>query len=125
MKRTGFHPSSFVILEMGTRWNACHYPHLSTAHISESWAVDRQASRPKRAWYWPDANGVTHTSPGQRPGFMDQKPSQALKARFIIARQSSRAPNWWRPTLKGEIFEINLAQTLMKQAVGLRRQNNP
>jgi len=56
---------------------------------------------------------------------MDQKPSQALKARFIIARQSSRAPNWWRPTLKGEIFEINLWPTLMKQAVGLRRQNNP
>ena len=64
-------------------------------------------------------------SPGQRPGFMDQKPSQALKARFIITRQSSRAPNGYPPTLKGEIFEINLWPTLMKQAVGLRRQNNP
>ncbi|HZR19983.1 MAG TPA: hypothetical protein VFE51_22050 [Verrucomicrobiae bacterium] len=30
-----------------------------------------------------DADGVLHTSPGQRPGLPDQKALPALKARFI------------------------------------------
>ena len=33
----------------------------------------------------PQANGLPHTSPGQRPGFMaPKKPVGALKARFIV-----------------------------------------
>lgn len=35
----------------------------------------------------PDANGVSHTSPGQRPGSTPPIPSLALKARFNVQRQ--------------------------------------
>jgi hypothetical protein len=38
----------------------------------------------RRCWRVPDAEGVVHTSPGQRPGSNRPKPFRALKARFIL-----------------------------------------
>jgi len=60
------------------------------------------APRRRRGTVW-DANGVIHTSPGQRPGFIGQRSFSALRARFIVLRdwelaESARA-GWSREAL--------------------------
>ncbi len=49
-------------------------------------AFQKRGRIPPRRGHGPcrDANGVIHTSPGQRPGFVANQPSGALKARLMF-----------------------------------------
>jgi hypothetical protein len=85
------------------RFSACHYPHLFIRNFSSTSTCTEPPSRgdPKQRRCGPvwDANGVAHTSPGQRPG--NRRPKTILSAES--ATHAARGRGVWRRRVFGVI----------------------
>ena len=100
--------------QVASRSSACHYPHLQPDRINQTSGRTAEPRQSRRGPD-PDANGVAHTSPGQRPGLTG--PKIMASAESAILREMKQADGLQTNPIAREPRALPWAG--MSQAVGL------